>query len=89
MAYTGSSDENRLPGPPDRGFMGFFIGAVVGLIIGATGGALCMYVATRSAMPVAVDAVARGMAIDEMQKARAANAAPQPEPPTEPPAPAP
>ncbi len=82
MTIPGSPDDPRLTLQPNRGFKGFFIGAVTGLIIGAIGGAYCMHVAARSTMPVAVDAVARGMAIDDLQ--RAGDARPSEAPPPEP-----
>jgi CDP-diglyceride synthetase len=86
MTYVGPTDGASPEIAPNRGFMGFFIGAVVGLIIGAIGGAYCMYVATMGTMPVAIDAVARGMAINDMEQSGPVAPAPA-APPAEQPAP--
>ncbi len=46
---------------------------ISGLVIGACLGAYMMYVSTVSSLPVAVDAVARGMAVERIQTNRDEN----------------
>jgi hypothetical protein len=67
------------PPQPTRGLPGLWIGLVIGFVGGAFFGAYMMYVSEVSTLPVAINAVSRGMAVESIEP-RSGSPAPTPAP---------